>query len=250
MISWAIDLDGVVWRGTETVPGAPEAVALLREQGAAVAFVTNSAVRTPAEVGEKLARHGIPDAADLVVTSAMAAAGLVEPEERVVVVGSNGLLGAVSERGAEVVPEGPADAVVIGLTHDLHYDDLTRAMTAIRSGARFVATNDDATFPDAGRLLPGNGAIVAAVATASGVDPRIAGKPHDPIAVMVRHRLGDEGVMVGDRPETDGLFASALGYRFGLVLTGVTAADDLPVHPEPDLVEPDLLALVRSALDS
>ncbi|MEM9133781.1 MAG: HAD-IIA family hydrolase [Actinomycetota bacterium] len=246
MTAWALDLDGVVWRGSETVPGAPEAIAHLRSVGAPLAFVTNSAVRTPAEVGEKLARHGIPDATELVVTSAVAAARLLEAGERVVMIGSRGLHAAIEEQGAEVVTDGPADAVIVGLTHELSYDDIARAMAAIRGGARFVATNDDATFPDADRLLPGNGSIVAAVATASGVEPVVAGKPHPTITDLVRDRLGTDGIMVGDRPETDGLFARALGYRFGLVLTGVITADDLPVEPDPDVIEPDLAALVEA----
>jgi 4-nitrophenyl phosphatase len=208
-------------------------------------FVTNSALRTPAQVGDKLARHGIPDAADLVVTSAMAAASLVEPGERVVVVGSEGLTDAVTERGAEVVPDGPADCVLAGLSPTFGYDDITRAMHAIGAGARFIASNADATFPDAGRFLPGAGSIVAAIATASGLEPIIAGKPHDTIVAFVRARLGATGIMVGDRPETDGLFARALGYRFGLVLTGVVGPDDLPVEPEPDHIGADLAALVE-----
>ncbi|MGF1599997.1 MAG: HAD-IIA family hydrolase [Acidimicrobiales bacterium] len=249
MLAWAIDLDGVVWRGSETVPGSPDAIARLRRAGAAVVFVTNSAVRTPDEVADELARHGIPDAAADVITSAAAAASLVEPGQRVIVVGSDGLRAAVTGRGAEVVATGPADVVVVGLTDTFAYDDVARAMTAIRAGARFVATNDDATFPDAGRLLPGNGALVAAVATAGGRPPDIvAGKPHETIARFVRRRIGDDGIMVGDRPETDGLFARSLGYRFGLVLTGVVGPDDLPVDPEPDHVAPDLAALVDHVL--
>ena len=246
MLAWAIDLDGVVWRGAETVPGAPEAIDLLRRRGAPIAFVTNSALRTPAQVGEKLARHGVPDAAELVVTSAMAAASLVEPGERVVVVGDEGITAAVADRGADVVPEGPADCVLVGLTHAFSYDDIDRAMQAIGDGARFIATNTDATFPAAQRFLPGAGSIVAAIATASGTQPVVAGKPHDTIVSFVQDRLGGEGVMVGDRPETDGLFARALGYRFGLVLTGVVGPDDLPTEPEPDHVAVDLGALVEA----
>lgn len=246
MTAWAIDLDGVVWRGSETVPGSPEAIDQLRRHGVPVAFVTNSALRTPAQVGEKLARHGIPDATDLVITSAMAAASLVEPGERVVVVGSEGITAAVADRGANVVVDGPADCVLVGLSHTFGYDDITRAMHAIEAGARFIATNTDATFPDAGRFLPGAGSIVAAIATASGAEPVVAGKPHDTIVEFVHERLGTTGVMVGDRPETDGLFARALGYRFGLVLTGVVGPDDLPVEPEPDDVGDDLAALVEA----
>lgn len=249
MLAWAIDLDGVIWRGAESVPGAPEAVARLREAGAPLAFVTNSAARTPEQVGAKLAHHGVPDAAPLVITSAMAAASLVEPGERVVAIGSDGLRRAVEERGAEVVRTGPADVVIVGLTTEFNYDDMTRGMQAIRGGARFLATNDDSTFPDADQLLPGNGALVAAVATGAGVQPEaIAGKPHETIARFVQEQLGDEGIMVGDRPETDGRFAKNLGYRFGLVLTGVISPEDLPVEPNPDHIEPDFAALVDAVL--
>lgn len=250
MLGWAIDLDGVIWRGTETVPGSPEAIARLREAGAPLAFVTNSAVRTPEQVADKLAHHGIPDAVEEVVTSAMAGASLIEGGQRVMVVGGHGLQAAVEQRGADVVETGPVDTVIVGLTSDFGYDDMARAMTAIRAGARFVATNDDSTFPDADRLLPGAGSIVAAIATAAGVGPSIvAGKPHETIATFVRDRLGPSGVMVGDRPETDGLFARLLGYRFGLVLTGVIAEADLPVEPEPDLIEQDFALLVERVLD-
>jgi glycerol 3-phosphatase-2 len=147
-----------------------------------------------------------------------------------------------------VVEDGPADAVVVGITTDFNYDVLGRAMKAIRGGARFLATNDDATFPDADGLLPGNGALVAAVATASGAAPEIAGKPHAPIADFVRTSIGSDGVMVGDRPETDGLFAESLGYDFALVLSGVVNADDLPVQPTPRFVAVDINSLVDQLL--
>jgi len=213
-----------------------------------LAFVTNSAARTPAQVAAKLASHGIPDAEPLVITSAMAAAAMVDKTDRVLVIGSEGLHGALRERGATVVAEGVADAVVVGITLEFDYDALTRAMRTIRGGARFIATNDDATFPDADGLLPGNGALVAAVSTATGVAPEIAGKPHGPIADLVRARIGSEGVLVGDRHETDGLFAGALGYDFGLVLSGVISKEDLPVEPAPRFVAPDIGAMVDQLL--
>lgn len=244
LTAWALDLDGVIWRGSQTVPGAPEAVARLRRAGEKIAFVTNSAYRTPAQVAENLALHGIPDAEAEVVTSAMAAATLVSPGERVLVVGSDGLFAAVEQRGAQLVDDGPVDAVIIGISFEFDYGALTKAMGAIREGARFIATNTDPTYPVAEGLLPGNGALVAAVATASGVSPEVAGKPHAAVAALVRSKLGSEGMMVGDRPDTDGLFARAVGYRFGLVLSGVTTRDQLPVSPTPDDVADDLLELV------
>ena len=235
----------MIWRGVETIPGAPEAIELLRREGVPFAFVTNSAARTPRQVAEKLASHGVPDAEEFVVTSAMAAAAMVDPGARVLVVGGDGLRHAMVDRGAEIVESGPTDAVAVGITADFDYGAMTSAMKAIREGARFIATNDDATFPDAGGLLPGNGALVAAIATCAETLPEIAGKPHAPIAGFVRDRLGDVGIMVGDRPETDGLFATSVGYDFALVLSGVVAAADLPVEPAPRFVAEDLLALVE-----
>jgi 4-nitrophenyl phosphatase len=248
VLAWAIDLDGVMWRGSETIAGSARAVARLRRVGAPVVFVTNSSARTPGQVAAQLAHHGVPDAEPLVITSAMAAADLVQPGERVLVIGGDGVRAAVGERGADlVVDDGPVDVVVVGISSTFSYHDITAAMVAIAGGARFVATNEDATFPTAGgRLLPGNGAQVAAIAVASGVEPVVAGKPHEPIAELVRDRVGTDGIMVGDRPETDGAFAASLGYRFGLVLSGVTTGDDLPVDPPPDVVARDLAELVAA----
>lgn len=221
---------------------------ILRRRGADFAFVTNSAARTPAQVAQKLASHGIPDAEAHVITSSMAAAAMVEPGLRVFVVGSDGLRGAMIERGVEVVDAAAAEVVAVGITPDFDYTAMTAAMRAIRSGARFIATNDDATFPDADGLLPGNGALVAAIAACAETEPEIAGKPHPPIAAFVRERLGDEGVMIGDRPETDGLFARSVGYDFALVLSGVIGADDLPVEPAPRFVADDILTLLHDLL--
>jgi 4-nitrophenyl phosphatase len=150
-------------------------------------------------------------------------------------------------RGCEVVRAGPADAVVVGLYREFDYEGLRQASTAVRDGARFIGTNEDPTFPTPQGLLPGSGSLVAAVAVASGVAPVIAGKPHPPMADLVRSRLGPSGVVVGDRADTDGALAAALGYRFALVLTG-SSADTGDHDPPPDLVAPDLAAVVDAWL--
>jgi ribonucleotide monophosphatase NagD (HAD superfamily) len=142
----------------------------------------------------------------------------------------------------------PVDTIVVGYHRDFDYDRMRIASSAVRAGARFVATNDDATYPTVDGEIPGNGAIVAGIATAAGMPPTIAGKPHRPMVDLLRSRLGDEGIVIGDRPDTDGRFALALGWRFGLVLTGVTAPTDLPVEPRPDLVAVDLAGLVDRLL--
>jgi 4-nitrophenyl phosphatase len=242
-----LDLDGVVWLGDQPISGAAQAVAALRDAGETVGFVTNNSAPRVADVEAKLASQGIP-AVGAVITSAMAAASLVDPGTRVLVCGGPGVVEALQQRGAEVVHDGAADVVMVGFHREFDWDRMRMASTAVRNGARFIATNTDATYPLPTGPVPGAGAIVASIATAAGVEPTIAGKPHQAVADVVRARFGSRGTMVGDRPETDGLFAKVLGYRFALVLTGVTGQADLPVDPTPDVVAPSLGDLVRDAL--
>jgi HAD superfamily hydrolase (TIGR01450 family) len=219
----------------------------LRAAGERVWFVTNNALPVRTEVIAKLAAHGI-DAGDDVVTSPMAAGSLIVPGERVLVCAGPGVTEAVVARGGEVVDASAGDVavdvVIVGLHLDFDYERLANACTALHAGARLVATNDDTTFPGAHGLLPGAGSLLAAVVTASGAVPVVAGKPYGPMVELVRGLAGPTGIAVGDRADTDGQFARALGYRFGLVLTGVTVASDLPVDPDPDETAGDLATLV------
>ncbi len=248
-----LDLDGVVWRGDEPVPGSADAVAALRSAGLVVGFMSNNSSMPVGDVVAKLARCGVEAATGEVLTSALAAADLLTgdlaPGSRVLVCGGPGVVESLAGAGFEPVREPPAAAVVVGFHRDFDFDGLERAARAVREGARFVATNLDATYPVSGGLLPGAGAIVAAVATASGAAPEVAGKPFAPAAEMVRHRLGSRGVMVGDRPSTDGDFATRLGWPFALVLSGVASPAPGPgEEPVPDPAPPylaaDLAALV------
>jgi 4-nitrophenyl phosphatase len=232
----------VVWLDQQPISGSAEAIGRLRAAGERVLFVTNLSARPVREAEAQLARHGIPAEGD-VVTSAMAAATLVAPGERVLVCAGPGVAQEVRARGGEVVSQGPADAVLVGLHTEFDYEALRRAAAAVRGGARLIGTNDDPTFPTPDGLLPGGGAILAAVAVASGVEPVVAGKPHPPMAELVRARLGPDGVVVGDRADTDGALAAALGYRFALVLSGSSDGPP-PDGPQPDLVAPDLAAVV------
>ena len=246
--AWAFDLDGVLWTGNTPIPGAAEAVQRLIDVGAPVVFVTNNSYATVAQQEEKLASFGI-SAEGRVATSAMAGAALIEPGERVYVLGGPGVVEALGRRGATVVTDEEArtdtpDAVLVGLDRELTYHRLSTAVLSIRAGARFLATNTDTSFPSELGLLPGGGAIVSAVSCSTGVDPVVGGKPHEAQARIVRDMVGDRGVMVGDRPETDGLFAVALGYDFGLVLTGVTRREDLPIVPEPRYIAENVAQLV------
>ena len=227
------DLDGVVWLSHEPIDGSVEAIGRLRGAGVRVLFVTNNSAALVAEHEGSLAEIGI-DARGDVVSSSMAAATLVEPGERVLVTGGPGVAEAVESRGAEAVvndgsdPDGHLDAVVVGLHRDFDHARLRVAGRAVLDGARLVGTNGDTTYPTPRGLEPGGGSLVAAVAAVGGVEATIAGKPEQPMADLVLDLVdGHDGlVMVGDRPETDGLFATRLGCRFALVETGVTGQGD------------------------
>lgn len=259
-----LDLDGVVWLAHQPIPGSVDAIAELRANGHRVLFVTNNSASTVEAQEAALGAIGIPAVGD-VLTSALAGALLIEPGERVLVCGGHGVMQALERRGARPVriddalrdaadafgDAGRFDAVVVGLHLDFSYDGLRLATRAVQQGARLVGTNDDATYPTPDGPIPGGGALLAAFATAAGVEPVVAGKPHEPMAALVRAVVGAEparaAVMVGDRPSTDGGFARTLGCRYALVHSGVTAPGDR-VEPAADLAVADLAAVARVLL--
>ena len=234
------DLDGVLYLHDEPVPGARAALEAFAGAGARVVFATNNSTRTPAAVARVITeRVGHPVRADDVVTAAVATARHLEGgPSRAMVVGMEGLVSALAEVGVAVESENP-EVVVVGLDRELTYRKLAAATLELARGVRFVATGLDATFPTPRGPLPGTGAIVAALAAATGRTPEVCGKPHPPMRRLVRERLGavEEVWVVGDRPETDLAMARAEGWRAALVLTGVTR-DPAAVPDEwrPDLV--------------
>jgi HAD superfamily hydrolase (TIGR01450 family) len=247
-MTWAVDLDGVLWRGDEPIPGSAEAVARLRDAGHRVVFLTNNSNKPVDAYVAKLIAAGVPADAEDVVTSAQAAASLLESGTTALVCGGPGVEEALASRGVEPVSEGRADAVVVGWHSEFDYERLTVAAAAVQAGARLIGTNDDATYPTPDGEIPGGGALLAAVAYAASAEPEVAGKPHDAMVALVKERVGPVDIMVGDRPSTDGMLAKNMGARFALVLSGVTEADDLPVDPEPDIVADDLAGVVAREL--
>ena len=232
------DLDGVVWLARHPIPGAASAIAELRAAGTRCLFVTNNSFSPHGEVVAALGAIGIPADGDL-LSSADAAAELLTSGERALVAGGPGILEALGRRGVEAVSahepaNGRFDAVLVGFDRAFDFDSLSRAAAAVRGGARLIGTNDDATYPTPDGPIPGGGALLAAVATACGAPHQALG----PLAIDL-----DAVVMVGDRPETDGDFATRLGVRFGLVRTGVTPAG-ATVTPIPAIDAPDLAQLV------
>jgi len=256
MGTWVLDLDGVVWRGDTVLPGAVEATSALIAQGHEIVYCTNHAM-SAASKRSRLDDLGV--APGSVVTSGEVAVGCCHIGERILVLGDPTLVATFREHGHDTVDlaglpiEGPVpscDVVVVGAVPEWDRSRIGLAADGVRQGARFLATNADPTFPTRGahgpRMLPGNGALVAAIAVASGVPAEFVGKPNAATVDLLRSRHGCVDVVVGDKAETDGELADALGARFALVLSGVTSAADLPVTPAPDIVAADLGTLVAS----
>jgi len=247
-----IDMDGVMYRGMIAIPGAREFLAFCREHGIPFLLFTNNSSLTPQEYAAKLAGMEIHVAPQEVFTSSAATAmhlGKVMPSgARVYVIGESGVREALRAAGYEVAEgyEGVA-AVVVGWDRHLTYRKLKEATLAIRAGARFIGTNPDKTYPAEEGLVPGNGAILAAIEAATDMSPFIVGKPELPIFHMALDRLGADAAhtaIIGDRPETDILGGQRAGLMTVLVLTGVVGERELAASGlRPDRVFADLTAL-------
>lgn len=250
-----LDLDGVLYVGPDPVEHASEAVAAARAAGMRAAFVTNNASRRPHAVADHLRALGIPADDEDVVTSAQAAVRWVTARvpagSRVLVLGTEGLAEEVAAGG--LVPVRTADdvvAVVQGLAPTTAWTDLAEATVAINGGALWVSGNTDSTYPSARGPLPGNGALVEALALATGRRPVVVGKPEPELHAASVERVGaTHPLVVGDRLDTDVLGAVRAGADSLLVLTGVTDRDQLLAAPEgmrPTYVSSDLRGLVTA----
>ena len=234
-----LDLDGVVYLGDQVVPAAPGALAGARRDGMRLAFVTNNASRPPDVVAQRLTRMGVPADPAEVTTSAQAAAhhlaDVLEPGATVLVVGGAGLHAALAERGlvatvAAVDPSTgrPVAAVVQGFDPSVGWAVLAEAAVAIRSGARWVATNLDRTVPSERGPLPGNGALVHTLAFALDVEPESTGKPDPTMHRESVERSGAQApIVVGDRLDTDIEGAVRAGAPSLLVLSGISGPRDV-----------------------
>jgi len=224
-----LDLDGVVYLGTRGVPGTTEALMDLEAAGWHLVFATNNSTATPRQVEKHIEeRTGFRSSHASIVTSALAAATWTARNHRsALVVGEPSVSEALSDAGVDVVTRGPAEAVVVGLDRNITYEAISEAASLIRSGAIFVATNNDATYPTPQGPVPGAGSIVAAIATASATAPIVCGKPEEPMLELVRAKVrGNQVWVVGDRLETDIAMALTAGWESVLVHTGITAPDE------------------------
>lgn len=245
--NWLFDLDGCIWYGDELAPGAARLVADLRASGATVGFLTNTSSTDAAGVAEKLRRLGIPATGADVVTpmSVLMHQDVFSVPRRVLLVGTEAIHQILVQHGVTIVSEATeAEVVIVGKDDQLTYDRLAEATQALVLGAHLVALNLDPSVPAAGgRTIPGCGAIVAALTTASGVEPTLVGKPS---AAFFEHALEhfsmerDATVMVGDRADVDIRGANAVGLETVQVGRHTEAKEAGDV---PDLQVEDLRAL-------
>lgn len=250
-----VDLDGVVWIGREPVPGSPEALQALLGAGKRLVFVTNNPGRHPAAYAERLGEMGVAVEESQIVTAGMVVARLaseatVAGSGGVFVIGAPALKEMVSATGARVLDgeQGQeADAVVVSGHRGFDYGELLTAKRALDGGAALFATSHDPTMPFPGGEVPGTGAILAAVETASGKRATIAGKPEPHLFAMAREALGEcESVaMVGDRLSSDIEGGCRAGLETILVLSGTTTrAEAEAARPAPDFVLDNLSGLL------
>ena len=241
----------MLYRGSDAIPAAVEAVRAVRAAGRSVVFMTNNATRTPDEVATFLRELGFDASPQEVTTSAIATAAMLSSRAGTgaYVIGERGLREALTSVGVEVLDGDPehADLVVVGLDRGLTYAKLKRAALLVQRGAELVASNPDRTFPQPDGLWPGAGSLLAALEAATDATPTIVGKPHPSLFEAARDRAGvREPLVVGDRLDTDIAGANALGWDSLLVLTGVTTPDDLAsAADKPTYVSPDLRFLTE-----
>jgi 4-nitrophenyl phosphatase len=252
-----VDMDGVLYRGTEPIPGAAAFLDFLRQEQIGVMLATNNSTRTPQQFAEKLAAMGVRVQPHEILTSSQATAsylsGIAPPGTRVFVVGQTGLKTALQEAGFVLVDD-RADFVVVGMDFDICYRELADATLQIRAGARFIGTNPDRTFPSERGIVPGAGSLLAFLEAATGIKPTVIGKPETAMMKQALARLAAEpstapavpstAAVLGDRLETDILAGQRAGMTTLLVLSGITTRKILDgAEIQPDLVFDDVAHL-------
>lgn len=258
-----IDMDGVLWHGSQAIAGLTDFFQTLRDQNLRFILATNNASHTPQQYVKKLADMGVTVDLKEIMTSAMATAlylaELMDPAQtRIFVVGEDGAVQALLEQGftltglyeLDSATSKGADVVVCGKDHTISWDKLATATLNIRAGAKFIGTNGDNTLPTELGLIHGNGAILAALQTATGVSPTIIGKPEPIMYQQAISRLGAdlaETIAIGDKLETDILGAVRTGIRSLMVLSGVSTEADLKTSEyQPTWVMPDIRAVTEA----
>jgi NagD protein len=249
-----IDMDGVIYRGNQLIPGAVEFIGQLQEGDVPFLFLTNNSQRTRRDVAVKLHRLGITVEEKHVFTCAMATARFLaqqKPHGTAYVIGEGGLLNALHLNGYSIVDKDP-DYVVVGEGRTFNAETVEAALGMLLNGAKLIATNLDMNCPTQHGMRPGCGAIVALLEAASGIKALSVGKPSPVMMRAARKELGlrsEKTIMIGDTMETDIIGGVQLGYKTVLVLSGGTRREDLVNYAyEPDMVVESIAQLTHARL--
>jgi len=234
--SWLMDMDGVLVREEHPIPGADRFIARLRERETPFLVLTNNSMYTSRDLAARLRASGLEVPEEAIWTSALATARFLEsqrPQGSAFVIGEAGLTTALHDAGYTLTERSP-DYVVLGETRTYSFERITRAIRLIAGGARFIATNPDATGPTAEGPLPATGSVAALISRATGVEPYFVGKPNP---LMMRSALNaidahsETAAMIGDRMDTDIVSGLEAGMETILVLSGITTRDDAELYP-------------------
>jgi len=234
--SYILDMDGVLVRGSQAIPGAQQFIERLLETGTRFAILTNNPMYTPRDLQYRLESIGLKVPSESLYTSAMATAQFLSaqmPGGSAYVIGETGLTTALHDVGYVFTDRDP-DYVVLGETTNYNFERISKAVRLIASGARFIATNPDTSGPSEKGLEPACGAMAALIEAATGVKPYFIGKPNPLMMRSALRFLGahsEETVIVGDRMDTDVVAGMESGMETILVLTGVTREEDVPKFP-------------------
>ncbi len=250
-----LDMDGVLWKSDVPIGNLPSIFARIRERGLKFVFATNNGTRTPEDYQQKLASLGVDVEPWQVVTSALCVASMLAQKyprgSKIFMIGGEGVQVALEQKGFELlsVENAPqAQAVVMGIDWNITFQKVVEATLLVRGGIPFYTTNTDRTFPTPRGEIPGCGAWLSVVTSATGIDPIIAGKPFTPIMELSLERLGtrkEETLVVGDRLETDIAAGHNVGCPTALVLSGVsTRAQAEAWKQKIDVIAGDLTSLV------
>jgi NagD protein len=236
IVSWLIDMDGVLVREEHAIPGADRFLSRLRERGMSFLVLTNNSIYTPRDLAARLRRNSLEVPEEAIWTSALATANFLEsqrPGGTAFVIGEAGLTTALHQVGYTLTDRDP-DYVVLGETRTYSFARITQAIRLVEAGARFIATNPDPTGPTPDGPLPATGSVAALISRATGVAPYFVGKPNP---LMMRYALNAIGAhsettaMIGDRMDTDVVAGLEAGMYTVLVLTGSTSSEEVERYP-------------------
>lgn len=253
-----LDMDGVVWKADAPIGDLAKTFARIRERGLKFVFATNNGTKTPEEYQQKLKELGVEIESSQVVTSALGIAFMLAATRKyprgtkIFVIGGNGIHVALEEKGFEILSvenAHEAQAFVMGIDRDINFEKVAEATLLVRAGIPFYTTNTDRTFPTPRGEIPGSGAWLSVITSATGVEPIVAGKPFPYLMELALERLGttkEETLVVGDRLETDIAAGQSVGCMTALVLSGISTKQQADAwKPSPNVIADSLSELVK-----